>query len=75
MAEQQPQSVTSEIIGDLFVDFAFLSINNNPKPKVQILEKKLSTKNPREKIVLTSRTAVKKPTGNTRNKLISFVEL
>jgi hypothetical protein len=66
MAEQQPQTVTSEIIGDLFVDFAFLSNISNPKPKTQILEKNLSTKIPREKIVLTSRSTAKKPTGNTK---------
>jgi hypothetical protein len=70
MSEQQ-QSVTSEIVGDLFVDFNFISTtnNNNPKPNYEKLkleaevrnsEKILPPKKTTEKVVLTSRTAATK---------------
>ena len=69
MSEQQ-QSVTSEIIGDLFVDFNLLSsTNNNPKPNYEIPKPKTEVQNPEkilpnkkstEKVVLTSRSAATK---------------
>jgi hypothetical protein len=70
MSEQQ-QSVTSEIVGDLFVDFNLISTinNNNPKPNYEKLkleaevrnsEKILPPKKTTEKVVLTSRTAATK---------------
>jgi hypothetical protein len=67
MSEQQ-QSVTSEIVGDLFVDFNLISTtnNNNSKPNYEKLkleaevrnsEKILPPRKTTEKVVLTSRTA------------------
>ena len=46
MSEQQ-QSVTSEIVGDLFVDFNLISTinNNNPKPNYEKLKLEAEVRN------------------------------